>query len=284
MSSYFEMFPLFDYDGSRCVDITRRVGLRRTVSADPKAFQPYEVPAGERPDQIAAGYYESPERSWMVLLSVEALDPYFDWYLSPDRFASFIVDKYGSFEEAVERVHHWQENWPSDPTELSPGQWDQLDGESKAYYEPVFGKGTAILSYVRREDGLTASTNMIVTVDLGPDHGIVPGERVRVFSGAVPDGQAEAGWANSTHVKLLQVQANTDPGVTLVGVSSGSSALVHSREYTANVIPIDERPFWSPVSMLDHETDRNESRKNVRLLDSRNASSIEAELSRLLVE
>lgn len=284
MSSYFEMFPLFDYDGARCVDITRRVGLRRTVAADPKAFQPYEVPAGERPDQIARGYYESPERSWMVLLSTESIDPYFDWYLSPDRFAGFIVEKYGSFVEAVERVHHWQENWPSDSTELSPGQWNQLDEEAKAYYEPVFGTGTAILSYVRREDDLTATTNMIVTVELGPDHGVLPDERVQVYSGPVLDGQAETRWANSTHVKLFHVQANTDPGVTIVGVESGASALVLSREYTANVIPIDERPFWSPVSMLDYETDKNESRKNVRLLDSRHSAAIEAEFQRLLGE
>lgn len=281
MSSYFRMFPLLTYDGARCVDITRRVDLRRTVAADPKAFQPYEVPAGERPDQIAQGYYESHERSWMVFLSTSTIDPYYEWYLSPDRFARFIVEKYGSFEEAVERVHHWQENWPADSTELSPSQWNQLDEETKAYYEPVFGGGTAILSYVRREDDSSATTNMIVTVELEPDHGVDSGERVRILDGQTIVGQAETTWANSTHVKLIHVQSSTEPGLTVETVG-GASSVIASREYTANVIPIDERPFWSPVSMLDYETDKNESRKNVRILDARHVASIEAEFERLV--
>lgn len=287
--SYFTKFPIIEYDGSLCVDITRRVAIRKTVSADPKVYRPYDVKAGQRSDQIADGYYGRSDREWMVYLSGTIIDPYYDWYLSDRDFAQYVLGKYGSLEESIERVHHWQINWAGIDSELSVGEWSALPDDLKTYYEPVFGKGAEIISYLRREEDITTTTNMLVTVELGENHGLEAGDRLRVLSqpGNVQVGQAEVCWSNTTHSKLVHVVSDTDPGLFVVKVEPGVSHTpveILDREYTANNIPVDERVYWEPVSAFDWERDRNESRKSIRLVDSRLVNYVDTELERLLSE
>ena len=283
MSTYFSLFPYVSYNGTNCVDITRRITVRRTITADPKAYQPYEVPAGQRPDQVADGYYLSPDRSWLVYMSTGAIDPYYDWYLGEDDFNAHVVSKYGSMVEAVERIHHWAIAWYDSEITLSPAQWVGVDDGLKQFYEPNFGQGTQILSYSLRADDVSATTNMVVTVGLGDaNSAFVEGERVQVFNGVSLEGSAEIGWANATHLKLVHVLTGANVGYTVVGVTSGQSANVITRDYTANVIPVEQRVFWEPVTCLAFERDKNEQLKNVRLIDRTYADAIETEARRLL--
>lgn len=281
MTGYFEKFPLVEYEGRTCVDITRRVTLRRTITSDPRAYRPYDVPAGTRAEQVADGYYDNVEKEWLVLMSASILDPYYDWYLSDRDFAAHLIERYGSLEETIERVHHWQVNWYASDEELTPSEYDTLPDQLKRYYEPRFSVGSTVMSYVRRDIDAIATTNAIVTVELGPDHGVASGDRVQVLDGASLEGQAEIAWANSTHAKLVHVQAPTDPGLTVLS-TTGRSGVIVSREYTSNVIPVEERAFWEPVSVFEWERDKNESSKSIRLVDARFAQAIESELDRIL--
>lgn len=281
--TYFSMFPVADYEGRTCVDISRRIVVRRTITSDPRAYRPYDVPAGTRADQLADGYYGSVDREWMVLISADVLDPYYDWYLSDKDFASQLIDKYGSLEETVERIHHWQVNWYGTDQEISPQDYGTLPDQLKPYYEPVFAAGSTILSYERRADDVETTTNMIVTVGLGQDHGIPPGARVQALNGLQLEGQAEVSWANSTHAKLVHVLTSAEPGLTL-RTPAGDTAVILTREYTANNIPVDQRPFWEPVTVFEWERDKNESSKSVRLIDARFADQVETEFQRILKE
>lgn len=281
MSGYFELFPNTVYDGVRCTDITRRFTIRNSISADPRAYGPYEVPAGQRSDQVALGYYGQSAREWLVLLSTNAIDPYYDWYMSDQDFGDFVLTKYGSLEEAIERVHHWEVEWYGETAELTPAEFSSLDDTLKKYYEPLFGQGSEILSYVRREDDVWCTTNMVVTIEVG-EHEFETGERVKVWDGGTLEGSAEISWANSSHIKVVHVQTGVEVGYTVVGVDSEESKTVVSREYTSNTIPIDERVYWTPVSCLDYERDKNERKKNVRLIDRRYSAQIELEAQRLL--
>lgn len=282
MSGYFELFPNTVYDDTRCKDITRRIAVRRSISADPRAYAPYEVPAGERADQVAEGYYGRAEREWLIWHSIDLIDPYYDWYLSDENFAELILQKYGTLEEAVERIHHWEIDWYGETGEISVAQYSLLDDTFKKYYEPLFGSGSEILSYIRREDDVWCTTNMIVTIGVGTSNGFVAGERLQFYDGGTLEGSAELSWSNTTHLKIVHVQTGANTGYTVVGANSGVSKTITSREYTANVIPIDERVYWTPVTAIDYERDKNERKKNVRLIDSRHVGQIEIESRRLL--
>lgn len=282
MTSYFASLPVVSYDGRQTIDVTRRVALRQAVVADPRALRPYDVPSGQRSDQIADYYYGDPEREWLVWLSAQVLDPYHDWYLTYEDLQAFVVDKYGSMEEAQERVHHWQVNWYDDDSETSVDGFEVLPYQLKKYYEPIFASDTGrVLAYARREEDASCSTNMVVTISAaGP--ALSADERVQVWSGPDFQGDCETRWANSSQVVLVHVQAGLQPGYTLLGMSSGSATTIQSVAYTANVIPVDERSYWSPVTMWDWENDLNESKKSVRLIDSSYASEMEIELTRLM--
>lgn len=283
MAEYFSNFPLTVYQNTVCVDITRRVVMRDATLGDTKAFHPYEVPAGDRADQIAHHYYGSVDDTWLVYASAGVLDPYHGWYRDEYDFNEHVGVKYGSYEEAVERVHHWQLNWYGTDAELTVAGYDALSAPLKKYYEPVYGQGSEVLSYQRRDEDWVASTNMVLRLEIeNQGNVVVSGERVKIKTGATLTGQAEVAWANSTVIKLIHVSGNTDPGNLVVGVTSGANAVISAREFTSNTIPIEERPFWTPVSMYDFERDRNESLKNIKLVDRKYQLAFNDELRRLL--
>ena len=60
----------------------------------------YVVDDGDTPDQVAFNYYDSSSYAWLVLMSNEILDPYFQWPLSQYNFDQWIKKKYGSIAAA----------------------------------------------------------------------------------------------------------------------------------------------------------------------------------------
>jgi hypothetical protein len=49
---------------------------------------------------VAHNYYGSVDYAWLVMISNQMIDPYFDWVLSDEEFQEFIVKKYGSITAA----------------------------------------------------------------------------------------------------------------------------------------------------------------------------------------
>jgi len=47
---------------------------------------------------------------WLVYFSIGLIDPYYDWPMTTDQFNAFILQKYGSYEAAVETIHHYEYN------------------------------------------------------------------------------------------------------------------------------------------------------------------------------
>ena len=63
--------------------------------SNPYAFYPYQVKQGDRPDTVSEGYYGRFFYSWIVYLSNNILDPYFQWQMTQQIFQEFITEKYG---------------------------------------------------------------------------------------------------------------------------------------------------------------------------------------------
>lgn len=105
MAKYFEHFPVINYKGTRCRDITRRSQFIQKVTSNPYLYMPYTVKEGERPQDIAQDYYGSVDYDWVVLMANNIIDPYYQWPLEEDDFKKFLIDKYafqsGEIGEAV---------------------------------------------------------------------------------------------------------------------------------------------------------------------------------------
>jgi len=118
--AYFDRFPLMAYDMKGNEDykllpnILKRVKIRAGLAAGSFLFDNYDVVAGERPEDIAFKYYGDPELHWVVLMTNNVTDRYYQWPLTQPEFETHLEDKYGAGSE--DDVHHYEIPQSSGPT------------------------------------------------------------------------------------------------------------------------------------------------------------------------
>ena len=109
--SYFSKFPLLAYDikGDKVrkllPDILRRVKLRTTIKSGGMLFDKYDVKEGERPEDVAFKWFGDPELHWIILMTNNVTDRYYDWPMNQVQFAEYLTDKYGT---NVDAIHHYE--------------------------------------------------------------------------------------------------------------------------------------------------------------------------------
>ena len=110
--SYFSRFPLFVYDVKNnsnyklLPDILRRVKLRATIKSGGMLFDKYDVKEGEKPEDVAFKWFGDAELHWVILMTNNVTDRYYDWPMNQVQFAEFLTDKYGAGSE--DAIHHYE--------------------------------------------------------------------------------------------------------------------------------------------------------------------------------
>ena len=118
--SYFDRFPLMAYDmkGNQqyklLPNILRRVKLRSGLRSSAFLFDKYDVKDGERPEDVAFKWFGDAELHWVILMTNNITDRYYQWPLSQPQFQEHIADKYGAGNE--DAVHHYEKTQDSGPT------------------------------------------------------------------------------------------------------------------------------------------------------------------------
>jgi len=109
--SYFSKFPKITYDmkgdsvRKLLPDILRRVKLRTTFKSGGILFDKYDVKEGERPEDVAFKWFGDPELHWIILMTNNVTDRYYDWPMNQVQFAEYLTDKYGT---NVDAIHHYE--------------------------------------------------------------------------------------------------------------------------------------------------------------------------------
>ena len=118
--SYFSQFPLMAYDvaGNKnyklLPNILKRVKLRSGLRSGSFLFDSYDVQDGERPEDIAFKLYGDAELHWIVLMTNNITDRYYQWPLTQPQFQEYLEDKYGAGSE--DAVNHYEIPQSSGPT------------------------------------------------------------------------------------------------------------------------------------------------------------------------
>jgi hypothetical protein len=118
--AYFDRFPLMAYDvkGNKnyklLPNILRRVKLRQSIRTGSFLFDNYDVQDGERPEDIAFKLYGDAELHWVVLMTNNVTDRYYQWPLTQPQFQEHLEDKYGLAN--IDAVHHYEKTQDSGPT------------------------------------------------------------------------------------------------------------------------------------------------------------------------
>ena len=95
-------------------NILRRVKLRSGMRSGSFLFDNYDVADGERPEDIAFQQYGDPELHWVILMTNNITDRYYEWPLTQPQFQEYMKDKYGAGNE--DAVHHYEITQTSGPT------------------------------------------------------------------------------------------------------------------------------------------------------------------------
>ena len=109
---YFSKFPLMVYDvkGNKqyklLPDILRRVKLRSSLSSSRFVFDKYNVKEGEKPEDVAFKYYGDAQYHWVIMITNNLTDRYYEWPMTQPDFEDFLTDKYGAGSE--DAVHHYE--------------------------------------------------------------------------------------------------------------------------------------------------------------------------------
>jgi hypothetical protein len=118
--AYFNKFPLMAYDTvgkgdyKLVTNILKRVKLRSSLKNGLMLFDKYDVVAGENPEDIAFKYYGNAELHWVILMTNNITDRFYQWPMTQPQFDNFLTDKYGSGNE--DTVHHYETEQSSGPT------------------------------------------------------------------------------------------------------------------------------------------------------------------------
>lgn len=157
---YFEKFPTITYANSQVKDITERVIFTDNTLKNPYVFYPYDLDHYERPDQFAYRYYNDQYYTWLLYMTNQITDPYYEWYLTQDQFYSFIEKKYGSLEIAQTKIKYYRNNWATSNT-ISVSYYDALPATLNHYWEEQYGVGGNLIGYSRVKIDTIVNTNNI---------------------------------------------------------------------------------------------------------------------------
>ena len=110
--SFFFFFSMLLYDVKNnnnyklLPDILRRVKIRSAINNSSMLFDSYDVRDGERPEDVAFKWFGDAELHWVILMTNNVTDRYYQWPMSQPQFSEFLTDKYGAGSE--DAIHHYE--------------------------------------------------------------------------------------------------------------------------------------------------------------------------------
>ena len=95
-------------------NILKRVKLRSGLRSGAFLFDNYDVKDGERPEDVAYKYFGDAELHWIILMTNNVTDRYYQWPLTQPQFQEHLTDKYGAGNE--DATHHFEKTTDSGKT------------------------------------------------------------------------------------------------------------------------------------------------------------------------
>jgi hypothetical protein len=108
--SYFKKFPKMIYDMKNdgnyklLPDILRRVKQRNSIKDGQFVFDNYDVKDGEKPEDIAYKWFGDAELHWVILMTNNVTDRYYEWPMNQVQFQTMLEDKYSN----PDGIHHYE--------------------------------------------------------------------------------------------------------------------------------------------------------------------------------
>jgi hypothetical protein len=264
MARYFDRFPIVDYDGDIAKNILARVDFTEKTKRDIYSTFQFTLEEGfERPDLLSYNYYGSSKFDWMIYLTNNIVDPYYDYYKSAEDFKSYMETKYGSNSNARSITLFYRLNWHEDERTITVQQYEALVADETAnarkYWKPKLTNTGAVIGYERIKEDWTVSTNKVLSLSLTVSpSGFAIGDRVtQTSTGAF----ATVDYIDLENNRLTVKHVN---GTFTVNEAEGIKEIT----LISQNIPEAETEYWYAVNAYDDEKETNELKRNVFVLKS----------------
>jgi hypothetical protein len=264
MARYFDRFPIVDYDGDIAKNILARVDFTEKTKRDIYSTFQFTLEEGfERPDLLSYNYYGSSKFDWMIYLTNNIVDPYYDYYKSAEDFKSYMETKYGSNSNARSITLFYRLNWHEDERTITVQQYEALVADETAnarkYWKPKLTNTGAVIGYERIKEDWTVSTNKVLSLSLTVSpSGFAIGDRVtQTSTGAF----ATVDYIDLENNTLTVKHVN---GTFTVNEAEGIKEIT----VISQNIPEAETEYWYAVNAYDDEQETNELKRNVFVLKS----------------
>jgi hypothetical protein len=274
MERYFDKFPIIRYSNNNVVDITLRVKLLDRISANPYAFYPYTITDSERADQFSSRYYKDPYQSWLIYLTNNIVDPYYEWYLDEEQFIEYLDKKYQSYFTAQQKIKYYQNNWENQEN-INLSEYNALPSSMRKYWSPLYGTGSNVTGYERIATDWSTSTNKVVSYAVSNNAFVYDEICDIVFDqDNVGKGQVIAAANNVLYLQHMSGSFYTSDDVTIknnsyiYGTESNVNTVFTSVSSVANNISEEELIYWKPITYYEYELNRNEFNKTLKVIDS----------------
>lgn len=257
MSKYFGRFPLVNYDGTPAKNIMMRLDFTDKTKKDIYSNFDFVLDdSTSRQDILSYNYYGSSRYDWLIHLSNNVIDPYYDWFMTDDQFNKFIEKKYGSISNAKATIVFYRNDWSIDESVISPSVYDQLDIEIQKYWKPKTNNAGGIIGYERVREDWIATTNMILSLEVTNIGDYAVGDRI---------------YQTSTDSYATVVKVDTANNTLTIQHVDGSFAVNESEGITSVTlisqnIPSTEISFWGAVSAYDDLKEKNELKKYINMI------------------
>jgi hypothetical protein len=264
MARYFDRFPVVDYNGKIAKNILARVDFTEQSKKEIYSNFQFTLEEGfERPDLLSYNYYGSSQFDWMIYLTNNIVDPYYDYYKSTEDFRKYVDNKYGSTANARVIIKFYRNGWHTDERLITPAQYEALQADEtlnlRKYWKPKLSNIGAILGYERIKEDWVVSTNKIILLSLTT----TPSEFV------VGDRVSQTSTGAYATVDFIDTENKT---LTVKHVSGTFAA--NTSEGISTVTPLNqnisdaEASYWYAVNAYEEEQEVNEMKKNVTILKS----------------
>ena len=271
MARYFDRFPIVDYDGSVAKNILARVDFTEKTKRDIYSTFQFTLEEGfERPDLLSYNYYGSSKFDWMIYLTNNIVDPYYDYYKSADDFKSYVETKYGSNSNARSITLFYRLNWHEDERLITIQQYDSLvaneTANARKYWKPKLTNTGAVIGYERIKEEWMVSTNKVLSLSLTvAPTGFEVGDRVSQTS--------TGAFATIDYIDLENNRLTVKhvSGTFAVNAAEGISEIT----VLSQNIPEAEAEYWYAVNAYDDEKEANELKRNVVVLKSSYLAEVE---------
>ena len=82
----------------------RRVKQRNAIKDGQFVFDNYDVKDGEKPEDIAYKWFGDAELHWVILMTNNVTDRYYEWPMNQVQFQTMLEDKYSN----PDGIHHYE--------------------------------------------------------------------------------------------------------------------------------------------------------------------------------